>query len=253
LSETISIGSLHGSRAFRLLSWPSFDEAMAEERLRDLRLLGVDAILLGGPHLVGSLRILGKGHVGIVVAAKMGEARAALKVRRTDADRATLRDEAELLGLANSVRVGPELLGCTDDLLLMELIEGAYLGDWLEGLTPSDGGPLRDVLGSLLGDARRLDEVGLDHGELVRVRRHIIVSGGVPRIIDFESASTERRAANVTTIVQSLFLNPGTSRKLEKVMELPERGRLLSALRRYKDEMSGDSFLGVLDAAGLSR
>ena len=129
MSETIPIDSLHGSRAFRLLSWPSFDEALAEERLRDLRLLGVDALILGGPHLVSSIRILGKGHVGIVVAAKMGEMRAALKVRRTDADRATLRDEAELLGLANSVRVGPELLGCTDDLLLMELIEGWKLSD----------------------------------------------------------------------------------------------------------------------------
>lgn len=251
MSETISIGSLHGSRAFRLLSWPSFDEALAEERLRDLRLLGVDALLLGGPHLVGSLRILGKGHVGIVVAAKMGEARAALKVRRTDADRATLRDEAELLGLANSVRVGPELLGCTDDLLLMELIEGAYLGDWLEGLTPSDGGPLRDVLGSLLGDARRLDEVGLDHGELVRVRRHIIVAGGVPRIIDFESASTGRRAANVTTVVQSLFLNQATSAKLGRLMRLPEREGLLAALRMYKAEMSDGGFGELLQVLGL--
>lgn len=251
MSETISIGSLHGSKAFRLLSWPSFDEAIAEERLRDLRLLGVDAILLGGPHLVGSFRILGKGHVGIVVAAKMGEVRAALKVRRTDADRATLRDEAELLGLANSVRVGPELLGCTDDLLLMELIEGVYLGDWLEGLTPSDGGPLRDVLGSLLGDARRLDEVGLDHGELVRVRRHIIVSGGVPRIIDFESASTGRRAANVTTVVQSLFLNQATSAKLGRLMRLPEREGLLAALRRYKAEMSDSGFGELLRLLGL--
>jgi len=242
LSEAISIGSLHGSKAFRLLSWPSFDEALAEERLRDLRLLGVDTILLGGPHLVGSLRILGKGNVGIVVAAKMREARAALKVRRTDADRATLRVEAELLGLANSVRVGPELLGCTDDLLLMELIEGVYLGDWLEGLTPSDGGQLRDVLGRLLGDARRLDEVGLDHGELVRVRRHIIVAGGVPRIIDFESASTGRRAANVTTVVQSLFLNQATSAKLGRLMRLPEREGLLAALRSYKAEMSDDGF-----------
>lgn len=251
MSETISIGSLHGSRAFRLLSWPSFDEALAEERLRDLRLLGVDALLLGGPHLVGSLRILGKGHVGIVVAAKMGEARAALKVRRTDADRATLRDEAELLGLANSVRVGPELLGCTDDLLLMELIEGAYLGDWLEGLTPSDGGPLRDVLGSLLGDARRLDEVGLDHGELVRVRRHIIVAGGEAKIIDFESASTGRRAANVTTVVQSLFLNQATSAKLGRLMRLPEREGLLAALRRYKAEMSDGGFGELLRVLGL--
>jgi len=246
LSEAIPIGSLHGSRAFRLLSWPSFDEALAEERLRDLRLLGVDAILLGGPHLVGSLRILGKGHVGIVVAAKMGETRAALKVLRTDADRATLRVEAELLGLANSVRVGPELLGCTDDLLLMELIEGVYLGDWLEGLAPADCGQLRDVLGRLLGDARRLDEVGLDHGELVRVRRHIIVSGGVPRIIDFESASTGRRAANVTTVVQSLFLNQATSARLGRLMRLPEREGLLAALRRYKAEMSDCSFVELL-------
>jgi len=253
LSEAIPVGSLRGSEAFRLLSWPSFDEALAEGRLGDLRLLGVDALILGGPHQVGSIRVLGKGHVGIVVAARAGEAWAALKIRRTDADRASLRGEAELLGLANGVRVGPELFGCTDDLILMELVEGPYLGDWIDGLYPSDGDRLRGVLRVLLLDARRLDGVGLDHGELVRVRRHIIVANNMPRIVDFESASTGRRAANVTTVVQSLFLNEGTSARIGRLMELPEREPLLAALRGYKAGMSEADFAEILRVLGLSQ
>ena len=253
MSETIPVGSLRGSAAFRLLSWPSFDEALAGGRLRDLRLLGVDALVLGGPHLVGSMRILGKGHVGVVVAVQAGDVKAALKVRRTDADRASLRGEAELLGLANGVLVGPGLLGCTDDLLLMELVNGPYLGDWIDGLEPSDGDKLRAVLRALLLDARRLDGVGLDHGELVRVRRHIIVAGGVPRIIDFESASTGRRAANVTTVVQSLFLNQGTSARLGRLIVLPDREPLLAALRGYKAGMSDAGFAEILRVLGLSQ
>ena len=251
MSEAIPLGSLRDSEAYRFLSWPDFDEARAAERLGDLRLLGVDALILGGPHALGSTRLLGKGHVGLVFAAAVCGRRVALKVLRTDADRENLRREAEFLGLANGAGVGPELLGCTDDLLLMELIEGVYLGDWIEGLATADGGLLGAVLGRLLRDARRLDEVGLDHGELVRVRRHIIVSGGVPRIIDFESASTGRRAANVTTVVQSLFLNQATSARLGRLMRLPEREGLLAALRRYKAEMSDGSFGELLRVLGL--
>ena len=108
----------------------------------------------------------------------------------------------------------------------MELIEGPYLSDLINGLTTSDAGVLRGIFRSLVGQARRLDLAGLDHGELVRLRRHTMMRGLEPVIIDFESASTSRRVANVTTVVQSLFLNTKASLVVERIMGLPDRERL---------------------------
>jgi len=131
----------------------------------------------------------------------------------------------------------------------MELVGGPYLRDWVDGMGLGDADEFRRLVGLLLWDARRLDEAGLDHGEMVRLRRHVVVSGGRPVIIDFESASTERRPANVTTVVQSIYLNVSVSKRIAGYVEMPDRGELMEALRAYKAESSEDAFLrlrGVL-------
>lgn len=135
----------------------------------------------------------------------------------------------------------------------MELIEGAYLGSWVRGLGPGEAGTLRSVLRKLVEQARRMDEIGLDHGELVRLRRHTILRGLEPVIIDFESASTSRRVANVTTVIQSLFLNTIASHVIGGVIGLPERDDLLEALRAYRREMSDRTFSTLLKVAGLEK
>jgi len=94
--------------------------------------------------------------------------------------------------------------------------------------------------------------VGLDHGELVRAHRHVIVSGGEPRIIDFESASTSRRCANVTSVVQYLFFNRRMAGLVGRVIPVPEREGLIGALRGYRRAPSEEGFRRVLGACGLS-
>jgi len=251
LSETIPLEGLLQTRAGSLICYPRFDFEEAERRLRELRLLGVEALELRGRHRVNEVPVLGKGHVGVVVAARIGGALAALKIRRIDADRCSLAAEAENLRLANGVSVGPRLLGASANFLLMELIEGAYLADWIEGLAPSEGKILRRALHRLIDKARRLDRVGLDHGELSRAQRHVIVAGGDPRIVDFESASTGRRAANVTSIVQYIYINRRMSGLVGRLMPLPEPEPLLHALRGYRRSPTEEDYRGLLAVCGL--
>jgi len=202
LSEVVPIHRLLQSRAAIILCYPKFDNEEAGRRLRELKKIGVEALELRGRHKVGNVPLLGKGHVGVVVAAQQKGASAALKIRRMDADRESLLEEAENLKIANQVSVGPRLKEKSENFLLMEFIEGPYLVDWVANLGPSDIPLLRQTIRILLGKARALDSVGLDHGELSRAHRHVIVSRNHPRIIDFESASTRRKAANVTSISQ---------------------------------------------------
>ncbi len=53
------------------------DELTAEE-------FGVEAVAIGGPHVVLGTPILGKGHAGVVIRALFEGREVALKARRTD-------------------------------------------------------------------------------------------------------------------------------------------------------------------------
>ena len=252
MTEVVALGDLPGSPAGLLLSFPRYDAGVVEGRLSELRGLGVEAVELGGRHLVGTVPVLGKGHVGIVVAALMGGERVALKVRRLDADRASMEAEASYLGVANGAGVGPRLVASSVNFLVMELVEGEYLVDWVAGLEASDTPRLRGVVRGALEAARRLDVAGLDHGELSRADRHVVVSGGVPRLLDFESASVSRRCRNVTSLAQFLFFNRRMAGQVAKVLPLPGREGLLGALRGYRGEPSDEGFHRLLDACGLA-
>ena len=217
----------------------------------ELEEMGVSALVLRGRHAIDGVPIMGKGHVGIVVAALLGGREVAVKLRRVDADRASMEAEGEFLRVANGASVGPRLLGASREVLAMELVEGSYLVDWVRGLEPGDVGQLREVLLDLMEQARRLDVAGLDHGELSSARRHVIVSGGVARIVDFESASVSRRCSNVTSMAQYLFFNRGMAGGLGGVMPPPDRDGLVSALSAYRRRPGEASFRRVLAATGL--
>ena len=251
MSERVSLDELAGSRAARLIHWPLGSPAVVVERVEEIRGLGVSAILLMGRHRLADMRVLGKGHTGLVVAAETRSGTLALKAMRADSDRASMEEEARLLAAANAVGVGPRLIAWSRNFLLMELVEGGYLSDWIRGITPEAGGELRRILRSVVDQARRLDAAGLDHGELVRLRRHVILSDGAPIIIDFESASTGRRPANVTTVVQSLFLNTKASDVIDGLIGLPDREKLLDSLRAYRRSPSDESYRDLLVAACL--
>ena len=239
------------SRAGFLLSYPSDDAERARVVLGELEEMGISALVLKGRHAINGVLILGKGHAGVVMAALLGGEEVAVKLRRADADRASMEAEGEFLRVANGASVGPRLLGVSREVLAMELVEGSYLVDWVGGLEPGDAGQLREVLLGLMEQARRLDVAGLDHGELSSARRHVIVSGGVARIVDFESASVSRRCSNVTSMAQYLFFNRGMAGGLGGVMPPPDRDGLVSALSGYRRRPGEASFRRVLAASGL--
>lgn len=250
MSEYIPIEEAMGHEITRFICWPRYDEDAARRRLKQLRELGVDSIALGGRHIIQGQPVLGKGHAGIVLKAVKNGEEVALKARRTDSDRKSMRKEAEMLTLANTVGVGPRLHGFSGDFIVMEKITGSYLGEWVNDFQ-GDLGELKSVIRGLLEKVRKLDLAGLDHGELNRVKRHFIVSEEGPRIIDFESASTNRRLRNVTATSQSIYLNKGFSSRLASHMTLPKAAALIEALSTYKRTLSDEAFSHILKVCSL--
>ncbi len=245
LSEYIPVKEALQHKIGEFLCWPQFDLETAEQRVTQLISLGVESVAIGGPHRILGTPILGKGHAGAVIrAVYMGE-EVALKARRTDTSRSDMRREAGFLEHVNKWDVGPKLFGVSDDFIVMELLVGPYFGDWVKTHLGDPGAVMRNIA-AILDIAWRLDQSGLDHGELTRIRRHYIVTVDGPRVIDFESASFNRGASNLTSTIQSLFMKHRFASLLARVYPMPDEERLIEALRRYKAEMNMENYRGLL-------
>ncbi|MEM3873657.1 MAG: RIO1 family regulatory kinase/ATPase [Candidatus Bathyarchaeia archaeon] len=233
-----------------MLCYPKPGKSELKKRIEELGKLGVTALEFCGEKQVSNLKVLGKGCVGIVVKAYKGCEVVALKIRRVDADRITMLHEAEMIGMANSVNVGPRLLGVSKNFLLMQFVEGLLLPEWLEK-RPSKT-RIKSVLRDVLEQCWRLDKAGLDHGELSHAPKHIIVDGqDNPVIVDFETASTNRKPSNVTSIAQFLFISGVVAEKISRKLGEKDREAVIEALRRYKADGNRQNFEALLSVCGL--
>jgi len=251
--EPVSLGRLREQRYAEVLCYPRYDAKELEKRIGELKTLGVRTLEFTGEKTAFNLPVLGKGCVGIVVAARTETGKVALKIRRVDADRAGMQREAEMLRKANSIGAGPRLLSASDNFLLMQFIDGSMLPKWVEKLRGRGAkARIRRVLRDILEQCWRLDEAGLDHGELSRAPKHIIVgSEDKPILVDFETASLSRRASNVTSICQYLFIGSQVAKAIQKRHFRVNREKLVEALRTYKRKRTRDNFNRILATCEL--
>ena len=231
-----------------VLCFPKPSETELQNRIKELRSHGVEALeFSGGSSVYGvPVPVLGKGFVGIVVIAHLKRQKVALKIRRVDADRADLLHEAQMLSKANSANVAPKLVAASKNFLLMQLIDGDLLPAWLN--RNKDKTHVQAVLGELLAQCYRLDEVFLDHGELSKAPKHVIVDRQLkPWIVDFETASDARKTANLTAICHFLFTSFGeTARTVIETLGERNREEIVAALHNYKKNRSRVNFEKVL-------
>jgi putative serine/threonine protein kinase len=255
LNEAIPLERLHENRYRQVLCYPKYDSREMRKRLKELKKLGVKAVEFTGDKAAFNVPVLGKGHVGIVVVVYTSFAKGALKIRRVDADRAGMEHEAEMLRRANAIHVGPRLLDVTDNFLLMEFVEGALLPKWVETLMGRGArSRIRRVLRAVLEQCFRLDEAGLDHGELSKAPKHIIIDADDrPHLVDFETASVNRRVSNVTSICQYLFIGSQTAKAIKRKVGGVNEKELINALRNYKHERSRENIQKLLDTCSLDR
>jgi putative serine/threonine protein kinase len=225
---------------------PTWDEV--ESRIVELQSHGVTTVEFGGKTNAFGVPapILGKGYVGLVIIAYLNRQRIALKIRRIDADRADLLHEAKMLTKANTANVGPTFIGASKNFLLMQLIDGDLLPAWLE--THKDKVLMQKVLGEVLENCYRLDELGLDHGELSKAPKHVIIDQQhKPFIVDFETASVMRKPANLPAICHFLFTSIGeTAREIAEILGQRKKDEVIKAIQEYKKNRTREHFELVL-------
>jgi putative serine/threonine protein kinase len=247
--KVIPIERLRESPYDKIICYPNPTSSETYSRIKELKSLEVEAFIIKGNIKVFGIPILGKGHVGIVVATQQKSHEYALKIRRVDANRNSMRKEVEMLKRVNQIKVGPKLHNYTKNFILMELIEGRNIRTWLEQATKKE---INRNLKDLMERCRRLDKTGIDHGELSKAHKHLIVTpSGKIRIIDFESASNSRRVSNLTSVIHYLFFQKENSQIIKKVHSEINLKFLISKLRRYKKEPNEENFKEILSSINL--
>lgn len=231
----------------KILGYPKASSCQLKSRLSELEKLKIKSVSFIGQTTIGSLQILGKGYVGIVVLAKKKNCIVALKIRRLDSQRSEMQSEAKLLALANSVNVGPKLYSVSKNFLAMEYLDGDKIENWIQSLKGlGSSKKLKSVVRTVLEDCYRLDQLGFDHGELSSISKHVIVGKSRSTIIDFESSSIKRKVSNVTSATQAIFIGSGIVKKVQKIYKIPPKEKIIDLLRIYKQEQTRKSFENIL-------
>jgi len=247
----IKLGKITEAPYSDIWVYPKGTKSQIKSRIKELEALGIESISFQGELQIGAISILGKGYVGIVVLGKIGRKKVAVKIRRNDSPRKNLKKEAELLKITNQSSVGPKLVGFSKNFLVMEYLEGKKIRDWVANLKKKGSSQqLKIIIKKILEDCYSLDRIGLDHGELSNISKHVIV-GKKTTIIDFESSSTGRKVSNVTSATQALCIGSGISKIIGRIYKIPKKEKMISVLREYKQKQTRDSFEKLLDILKL--
>ncbi|MEE8255830.1 MAG: protein kinase, partial [Nitrosopumilaceae archaeon] len=210
-----------------ILGYPKSTKTQQKSRIKELKKLGIKSVSFQGELRLGQINVLGKGYVGIVVLAKTKNKKVAIKIRRVDSPRKEMINEARLLKIANDAAVGPIVFDSSNNIIVMEYLDGEKIGKWVKQLNGKvSSTKLKSTIRKVLEDCYNLDKAGLDHGELSSIVKHVIIGKKRISIIDLESASTERRVSNVTSATQGIFIGSGIAKTVNKIYKLPPKSKI---------------------------
>ncbi|MEM4302808.1 MAG: RIO1 family regulatory kinase/ATPase [Candidatus Caldarchaeum sp.] len=217
-----AVERLSGDYDLSMLAYPSKDPHEIKARISSMKQLGISS--LGVREVGGRYEpfVLGKGVRGVVVLGLMNYQKVAVKLLRTDSPVKSMQKEAVMHYRANSMHVGPKIIQWTDDMIVMEYVEGIKLGELFTKEHPAS---LSTSIEQVLEQCHTMDVNALDHGQLTNSSDHVIVDRTLkPYIIDFSHSSTARKPSNVTSFVSYIT----------RVLKRYDNTYLIECLKDYK-------------------
>lgn len=232
MASVLSLEQFWPGPARQLLAYPSGDAETLARRWAELQTLDIEAVYDHGSESLAGLNILGLGYCGVALRVRHSGSDRVLKIRREPAPQASLHREADMLKRANEVSVGPLHIAHSDNFLLMDYVKGPTLVNWLQQSQSIEA--IYSLVSQLIHQAYQLDQAGMDHGDLRCITAHALVQSDTPVLIDFSGASLDRRPANVTTLMQGLFISTHIAKLLRPYFPLACKSKLITHLRCYK-------------------
>lgn len=164
----------------------------SEEIEKELTEHGITELYSYGSTSIGKVNVIGKGKTGVVV---LLDNKRVIKIRRSDSPKETLEIEAKIQETAYPV--APKVYDYGRNFIVMDYIEGRNLNK----------NEKKNVIIDLLVKAKKLEEKNIEHKELARPYKNVIVKDeSFTYIIDYDSASFKEDPLNVTSILSWLDL-----------------------------------------------
>ncbi len=165
--------------------FPRFSREIEEE----LKEAGITHLLSAGKVKVNNVIALGKGKTGVVA---LTPDLKVIKIRRTDSPKSSM--EMECKYQRSAYPVSPKVFLCGKNFILMELADGRELSKK----------PFPEDLKLALISARELEKLKVQHKELSRPWKNVIVNENKAFILDYDSATFKPEPKNVTKILSSI-------------------------------------------------
>jgi predicted Ser/Thr protein kinase len=144
--------------------------------------------------------------------------------KKNSTRRQMVEKETRHLKIANEEKIGFKLVSfdLENRFLIYEYEEGIPFNLWIVKLEMKDKKILEKCLKELEKQAKKLDEIGLDHGQLAGTGSNIIVKeNGTPIIVDFEKGSIKRKPHNYNVLKSFLYnKNSEIGNKIIHILEL---------------------------------
>jgi putative serine/threonine protein kinase len=161
--------------------------------------------------------------------------------------------EASVHQMVNTIGIGPKLVKFSENLIIMEFIDGLSIIDWIRQ-QHLDKHRVLNIVTNILKQCFILDMANINHGELSNLNYHIIVSYSERvSIIDFESTSLNRKKSNnVTSASQSLFISGMISHYINNILNLLSKDSIIDKLRVYKRDQNVTNFDSLIQTISKS-
>ncbi len=129
-----------------------------------------------------------------------------------------VENESKFLKLLNKKNIGPKFVYSNKkgNFVIYEYFDATSLIDYLDKFNKQD---LVIFLNDLFKQAKTMDEIGIDHGQLAgRGTNILVLKNNLPIIVDFEKSSNTRKTHNIN-VLKSYFFNEKSLvyLKLEKI------------------------------------
>ncbi len=191
----------------RILKQYKYNLRECLELLSELRIRGLEYFYnYGLRNIYGSFRVVGAGFTGVSLLALFNNKVSIVKILRKDSRRTDMLHECKILELSSRLGVSPHVYSCSKNYIVMEFVDGPTLAEYLKEYQALERlYDLRLVLRSIIYKAYLLDAHHIDHGELSRPYKHVILSPRGVYFVDFDSASLLRKPRNLTSILGGIF------------------------------------------------
>ncbi|UXM84072.1 protein kinase [Methanococcus aeolicus] len=190
------------------------------------------------------LDFIGKGHRGVVFKGlwynndNTKYQHIALKVPRVNSKN-TIINEATIMMETNKFGVAPIVYNYSENFLMMELLEGVNLKDYLKQ-DNIDKRELLQIIRQTMKQCLKLDLHKIDHTE-IQGGKHIIINrennNVIVKLLDFDKAKKQNKPHNFTGAISLFYGKCYTSKKIKEILNIPEKDYVVvrELLKIYKN------------------